>query len=236
MSTLGETAAIEFGTIEQILDTLLRSENATEFCRAIVHSELTVTLVQGCQIYLLDNSSHLSPVAGYGLAHETEQREISAWDETPLSRAVRSKTYVFADSKASPQPIIAIPLLRDSIPIGCLALVLADSVKTLPINERLIPILAKLAAYCLSTMAYPAVKTMHRETNGEDLTSRQIEILGHMAEGLVNAEIALKLTLSESTIRQETVRIYRALGVPNRTEAAKKGRALGLIKRPPPLI
>jgi DNA-binding CsgD family transcriptional regulator len=234
MTTFGEQPPVDFATVEQILDALLKSETAIEFCRAIVHSEITVTAVQGCQIFLLDNSSHLITVAGYGLTYETERPEISAWDENPLAESVRSKTFVFADSKVAPQPVIAIPLLRDSIPVGCLALILADSVKTLPIHERLIPILAKLGAYCLSTMAYPAVKTMHRETNGEDLTSRQIEILGHMAEGLVNAEIALKLMLSESTIRQETVRIYRALGVPNRTEAAKKGRALGLIKRPPP--
>ena len=52
-----------------------------------------------------------------------------------------------------------------------------------------------------------------------------------MAEGLVNVEIAGQLMLSESTIRQETVRIYRALGVPNRAEAAKKGKALGIIGR-----
>jgi DNA-binding NarL/FixJ family response regulator len=55
-----------------------------------------------------------------------------------------------------------------------------------------------------------------------------------MADGLVNVEIARELMLSESTIRQETIRIYRALGVHNRTEASKKGRALGLIKRATP--
>jgi DNA-binding NarL/FixJ family response regulator len=63
----------------------------------------------------------------------------------------------------------------------------------------------------------------------EDLTSRQLTILGHIQNGLVNLEIAKELMLSESTIRQETVRIYRALGVGNRQEAAKKARALGII-------
>jgi DNA-binding NarL/FixJ family response regulator len=37
--------------------------------------------------------------------------------------------------------------------------------------------------------------------------------------------------LSESTIRQETVKIYKALGVSNRTEAASKAGALGLIPK-----
>jgi DNA-binding NarL/FixJ family response regulator len=55
----------------------------------------------------------------------------------------------------------------------------------------------------------------------EDLTARQLTILSHIQDGLVNLEIAKELMLSESTIRQETVRIYRALGVGNRQEAVK---------------
>ncbi len=222
----------EFEAIESVLDALLKSENASEFCRALVHGGITGSSVQGCHIYVLDNSSHLSAVAGYGMVYETDKSEISAWDENPVSNAIRAKDFVFDYSNQVSQPVVAIPLLRDSIPIGCLGLVLTDGAKELPFHERLIPILSKLGAYCLSNLSYSSSRVSNREPNGEDLTSRQIEILGYMADGLVNAEIAGKLMLSESTIRQETVRIYRALGVPNRAEAAKKGRALGLIKRP----
>jgi ATP/maltotriose-dependent transcriptional regulator MalT len=42
-------------------------------------------------------------------------------------------------------------------------------------------------------------------------------------------EIAKELLLSESTIRQETVRIYRILGVGNRQDAVKRGPALGIL-------
>jgi DNA-binding CsgD family transcriptional regulator len=222
----------EFEAIESVLDALLNSENASEFCRALVHGGLTGSSVQGCHIYLLDNTSHLSAVAGYGMVYETEKAELSVWDENPVSDAVRKKDFVFDTSNKGPQPIVAIPLLRDSMPIGCLGLVLNDGAEELPFHGRLIPILSKLGAYCLSNLSYSASKASNREPSGEDLTSRQIEILGFMADGLVNSEIAGKLMLSESTIRQESVRIYRALGVPNRAEAAKKGRALGLIKRP----
>jgi DNA-binding NarL/FixJ family response regulator len=67
----------------------------------------------------------------------------------------------------------------------------------------------------------------------EDLSDRQLKILSHVQDGQVNLEIAKELMLSESTIRQETVRIYRALGVGNRQEAVKKARSLGLIKKNP---
>lgn len=222
--------AIDLETFESMLDALLKSENASEFCRAIVHGGITGKSVQGCHIYLLDDTSHLSPVAGYGMAYETEKTEISAWDESPVSMSVREKTFVFEKPVNGAQPIVAIPLLRDLIPVGSMGLVLNDGADTLPFHERLIPILAKLGTYCLTNMAH-SPKTSNREANGEDLTSRQLSVLEFMAEGLVNAEIAAKLMLSESTIRQETVKIYRALGVPNRAEAAKKGRALGLLKK-----
>ena len=52
-----------------------------------------------------------------------------------------------------------------------------------------------------------------------------------MAEGKTNAQIAQELILSESTIRQETVKIYRALGVSARSEASKRAKHLGIIDR-----
>lgn len=57
------------------------------------------------------------------------------------------------------------------------------------------------------------------------LTSRQREILAYVAEGLSNAQIAQRLFLSESTIKQHLRAAYKSLGVNNRTEAAKLFRA-----------
>jgi DNA-binding NarL/FixJ family response regulator len=52
------------------------------------------------------------------------------------------------------------------------------------------------------------------------LSTRQREILELVAEGLSNAEIAKRLFLSESTIKQHLRGTYKLLGVNNRTEAA----------------
>jgi DNA-binding NarL/FixJ family response regulator len=56
------------------------------------------------------------------------------------------------------------------------------------------------------------------------LSVRQREILDLVVEGLSNAEIARRLYLSESTIKQHLRAAYRVLGVRNRTEAAKAMR------------
>jgi DNA-binding NarL/FixJ family response regulator len=57
-----------------------------------------------------------------------------------------------------------------------------------------------------------------------DLTARGREILEMVVEGLSNAQIAGRLYLSESTIKQHLGAVYRKLGVRNRTEAAKTMR------------
>lgn len=61
------------------------------------------------------------------------------------------------------------------------------------------------------------------------LTMRQVLILRGMVEGKTNHELALELGFSVSTIRHETMRIYQALSVSDRKEAAKKAVMLSII-------
>jgi DNA-binding NarL/FixJ family response regulator len=56
------------------------------------------------------------------------------------------------------------------------------------------------------------------------LSARRREILELLAEGSTNAEIAGRLFLSESTIKQHLRAAYKALGVRNRREAAALSR------------
>lgn len=61
-----------------------------------------------------------------------------------------------------------------------------------------------------------------------ELTSRQLEILGMLCEGVSNKEIALRLGLAVITVKMHVSAIFRALGVVNRTQAALAARRLGL--------
>jgi DNA-binding NarL/FixJ family response regulator len=61
------------------------------------------------------------------------------------------------------------------------------------------------------------------------MSDRQIQILQGMIEGKTNHELATNLGFSVSTIRHETMAIFRALGVSDRKEAAKAAQQMELI-------
>ena len=68
-----------------------------------------------------------------------------------------------------------------------------------------------------------------RDSGGAQLTSRQLLILRGMVDGKTNHELAAELGFSVSTVRHETMRIYQALAVSDRKEAAKKALVLGIV-------
>ena len=63
----------------------------------------------------------------------------------------------------------------------------------------------------------------------EALTAREKEVLQWMAEGLANKQIAMKLGISEHTVKFHLSSLYAKLNVSSRTEAVKRGLGLGLI-------
>lgn len=67
------------------------------------------------------------------------------------------------------------------------------------------------------------------EDLAEELTGRESEVLQLLAQGMANKQIALRLTISEHTIKFHVSSIYAKLGVTNRTEAVRRGARLGLI-------
>jgi LuxR family maltose regulon positive regulatory protein len=61
------------------------------------------------------------------------------------------------------------------------------------------------------------------------LSKRELELLGLIAAGRSNKEIASQLFISLGTVKRHTVNIFTKLDVQNRTEAVAKARQLGLL-------
>ena len=125
--------------------------------------------------------------------------------------------------------------------IGCpyeAALALADSGEEQPMrrgHEQLQALGAAPAAAILARrLRGSGVRGLRRgprpqtRKNPAGLTARELEVVGMLAEGLRNADIAQRLVLSERTVDHHVSSILRKLDVRSRGEAGAKALQLGL--------
>ena len=63
----------------------------------------------------------------------------------------------------------------------------------------------------------------------DPLTGRELDVLRAVADGLSNREAAALLFLSEGTVKNHVTNVLAKLGVRDRTQAALRARALGLL-------
>jgi LuxR family maltose regulon positive regulatory protein len=63
----------------------------------------------------------------------------------------------------------------------------------------------------------------------EPLSDRELEVLGLIATGLTNPEIAQQLVISLPTVKSHTRNLYGKLGVHSRKQAVQRAKALGIL-------
>jgi DNA-binding NarL/FixJ family response regulator len=63
----------------------------------------------------------------------------------------------------------------------------------------------------------------------EPLTAREIEVLELLAEGLANKAIAVRLGISDQTVKFHVASILGKLGATNRTDAVRRALRRGLV-------
>jgi len=109
-------------------------------------------------------------------------------------------------------------LVEEALQAGAIGYLLKDVAieelaKAIRVASRGIPILAPAAAQAL-------VHTVVRRPPpiGQDLTEREREVLGLLAEGLSNQQIANRLVITPATVKFHTRSIRSKLGTASRTE------------------
>lgn len=223
--------------LEQAVEVLTVSENPHDLCKKLVHADFTDGQVKGAFIFSIDPRSTLVEQAGYGLPFAEPASQFELWSDHPVSECVRTKKVVCVPGPN--HTLLCVPFVSNGVPNGAIAIVCSVEIVESPLDQEAVPIIAKLGGFFLDSKNQMAQRnqTPNTKVSLEEITTRQINILSLMADGLTNSEIAGKVLLSESTVRQETIRIYRALAVGGRLEAVAKGRALGLMPKvtPPPL-
>ena len=72
--------------------------------------------------------------------------------------------------------------------------------------------------------------TSDAEVPVEPLTARELEVLAHLADGLSNKAIAVRLGISDETVKFHLSAIFGKLGASNRTDAVRLALRRGLVE------
>lgn len=184
-----------------------------------------------------DNDGKLRFAGGHNLDSRVTDKwpEFDIETELPLTDCVRNRQFIWLNGKEeweSQYPLmkdypinpelktfINIPLHVEGHPIACLGLSSRSDIKRSGELGSFIMAVSSVAGLYAANL--PEFKGARQEgISRRVLSRRQNNILNLMREKLTNREIGDELGYSESTIRQETMRIYHILGVGNRREAS----------------
>ena len=116
---------------------------------------------------------------------------------------------LFAGNELGPSAILA----RDASPGEIAAALVAVAAGLIAVQPRALGRATSLTA----------------RSESERLTSREIDVLGELARGVPNKTIAVRLAISEHTVKFHVASIFAKLAVSSRTEAVTQGVRLGLI-------
>jgi DNA-binding CsgD family transcriptional regulator len=191
-------------------------------------------------VVLEDHYGHLDPEKFAAIKH-------TVWDSNFMSTALSNGNAVTVPWKPTAgtdacylgseiKVVAALPMYvnshrRYSLNIGCAGTVgNAKSCLSDLIGD--IPLLSLYLSYFNDRRQLVGEQIRSASSNGisANLTPRQFTILRLMSEGMKNREIAFSIGYSDSTVRLETMEIYKRLGTNGRHEAVRVANRLGLLE------
>ena len=146
----------------------------------------------------------------------------------------RAMDYEELFGKASERTIIASTLSNGLDVVGVLMFTGSpreetDTADAMPAN--LTELLELYSAFALSMEIRQAVRPRYLGDPQDRLTGRQIEILRQMSEQRTNHQIGRAMNLSVSSIKHESMRIFRFLQARTRGEAVSRAKDAGLMNQ-----
>jgi DNA-binding CsgD family transcriptional regulator len=228
--------------IRKFIEWLSFHPTSDDIARALVTEYLSDLGVCRMRFGRINNDDSAIALGQYGYEDADQWRNLVVpgtewrnWD-LPAIHIMTGKN----KSRWAPNSELCVVILRDRGVIQGHAVFefarpIADSEKDSvmkTIDDLCVPIALYQSFQNRGTLALPVqigVGGDSRDSAAGQLTQRQILILRGMVEGKTNHELATEMGFSVSTIRHETMRIYQALAVSDRKEAAKKALMLSLI-------
>ena len=216
----------------RMIGIIASSATGNEFCRRLATDDLFGDGALGVQIFALTKTGSWQILGSYG-KDPFASENLSQLDENILTEAARTKALAFSTAKFEDQEadVVACVSLRGDLPVGVVVRSSAKGSYSFDPNNGTLKAVQDAGGLFLDAIGYKTVANGQdaKQASPEDMTERQQAILIEMAHAKTNLVIANEMILSESTIKQESVKIFRALGVGTRQQAVLKAKTLGLL-------
>lgn len=200
--------------------------------------------------------AHLVAIAGSGFTSEEDERYAVLPGELDLGlwRSVRTGAVLVTSDARHPSPqfdavdgpswsellsrvgghsVVRVPITQGGRGVGGLGLITdrpwPDDPGTSALLDCVGSALGLWATHPRSGAMERAQQVLRRRGRTLALSERQREILVLAEDGLSNPQIAARLRLSTSTVKQDLLNAMRALGTAERQEAPARARSLGLL-------
>jgi DNA-binding CsgD family transcriptional regulator len=201
------------------IDFTVSSNSHEELCQRLVHDRMFQGQILGARFFRVGSDLNLTGEIGHGATIELAANQVLQVNVDEAIKARTPKKSVEYEKKW-----LVIPLFKGSLPLAVLVLSLDES---LDLDERILGA-ASIAArvgyffYCFIPVRSILATAPMGLPSSFRLSDRHLSIIQLMSEGLSNREIGKVLLISESTVRQENIKIFKYLGVQNRKDAVKQ--------------
>ncbi|MFM9135180.1 MAG: response regulator transcription factor [bacterium] len=216
-----------------VIDVLKLRPSMDDFAEYLTLTGLRDFGARSCAIAAVDSGGGLRMLGAFGPAAEDDERSrrLTVWDDDPLAVAILEGTCLLGmRERASDAGLryVALPIAAPGRTYGGI-IVDFDASSTLPARcirhmRHVSDLLVLVWSFEPAHVARPPDGRARRA-----LTSRQAAILRLIDDGLTNAGIARRIGFSESTVRQEIMAIFRALGARTRHEAVLLAQESGTL-------
>ena len=238
-----DNSILPLARINSLTEDLLSHDlSESDLCQMMAMKTLNFLDITSVYMVELNANGMVRTTATFGAYGEFEQnvKEFSIGSKVPVTDTLRLNRMVWINSLpdwSKDYPLmneviidnevcthISFPIRRYGAPVGAIGIFSTTVLYPDPELETLLLTVGNLIAYYLYSKARgKTLKPVLHNIKGllTPLTDRQKQVLNLMSEGKTNAAIANILGYSESTVRQETVRVFLALGVGTRSAAMK---------------
>ena len=219
------------GGLSRLLDLLTARPNANELLKTLETDLLAKFKISNAIIFTLDSHNISKEIYSNNLT--LEEKNNGGFNSVLASILPTSNLASLTDSKlgrSSDDDFLIIPISNGKSLKGFILLEL-DCAQLSAENLSLIEIMGKVCAFYLLSELPELKQSNSTEKIASQLqfSARQLQIINGFVEGKTNHELAEDLGFSVSTVRHETMDIFRLLGASDRKEAAKIAQERSIV-------